>query len=276
MLPFLIVGVIELADCRIQPQVLRLYAPDRPYPVVAQSQCIRRRREREAYLSRLPLPPRVSEAARICPSPSNCPARQRKGVAGCSAPTRASVRPSPSASQATPTPAACAKATSRSRLGSASPLSHLRNAEGETFVSRAGRSALGQCARIVGSGAARGGCRNGTASGQPACRTKAPVYSPSDLGIQHTTSRCRSDSAVTAAPGLGGYARIGVSCSYVMNMSASSPDPGHMRAAFSAGVTATMSDQTKVITKRRYADAQPLAQGHSTRPAQRSRAGQPV
>ena len=57
--------------------------------------------------------------------------------------------PSPLTSQPTVTPAACANATSRSRLGSASPRNHLRNAEGETPVARASRSALGQRRRMI-------------------------------------------------------------------------------------------------------------------------------
>ena len=45
--------------------------------------------------------------------------------------------------------AASASAIRRSLLGSASPRSHLRKAEGETPIVRASRSALGQWRRIV-------------------------------------------------------------------------------------------------------------------------------
>src|ERR1051325_4973606 len=60
------------------------------------------------------------------------------------APASRGVGPSPLASQPTVTPAALANATRRSRLGSASPRSHLRKADGETPVALASRSALGQ------------------------------------------------------------------------------------------------------------------------------------
>src|SRR5690349_17944842 len=59
-------------------------------------------------------------------------------------PPRRGGGPSPLASHPTLTPAALANATRRSRLGSASPRSHLRNADGETPVALANRSALGQ------------------------------------------------------------------------------------------------------------------------------------
>ena len=77
--------------------------------------------------------------------------------------------PSPSASHATPTPAVRASATNRSRLGSASPFSHLRNAEGETPIERANRSALGQCVRMV--------CRRST---KASFSDPLPRRSPSD------------------------------------------------------------------------------------------------